>query len=231
MCQSIAPVHWAEPRNIATFTAYSNHTIVLFRRTRFWSFHGIRGRAWRGCKFGARFLWALSLFFNSNAMFWLLHVIAYQLGDNCIQNVHCGRNIVGYMVGNLNFRPYIVPYIWWYTSQNKHFEYSYPLNDHTLDGANQNMKRMHILKTSMREDTCMSTLLLHQTPSQHVYGRPNNVVSTSHWRHDVASTLIRRYFEVDLTFSHSAGGTVRGAEKLRRFQFHVKWNSTRHNWL
>ena len=57
-----------------------------------------------------------------------------ELGDNCIQNVHLGRYIVGYMVGNFvlrrrvsgavkrNFRPYNR----WYTSQKEHFEYGYP---------------------------------------------------------------------------------------------------------
>ena len=56
------------------------------------------------------------------------------LRENCIQNVHLGRYIVGYMVGNFvlrrrvsgavkrNFRPYNR----WYTSTNEHFEYSYP---------------------------------------------------------------------------------------------------------
>ena len=56
------------------------------------------------------------------------------LGDNCIQNVHLGRYIVGYMVGNFvlrrrvsgavkcNFRPYNRQY----TSPNEHFEYGYP---------------------------------------------------------------------------------------------------------
>ena len=48
------------------------------------------------------------------------------LGDNCIQNFHFGRYMVGYTVGNLvlvkrDFRTYI----WWYTSPNKNFEYGY----------------------------------------------------------------------------------------------------------
>ena len=58
----------------------------------------------------------------------------YQLGDNCIQNFHLGRYIVGYMFGNhglrlcsrvvakLNFQPYIRQY----TSPNENFEYVYP---------------------------------------------------------------------------------------------------------
>ena len=60
--------------------------------------------------------------------------ICKYLGDNCIQNVHLGRYIVGYMVGNFvlrrrvsgavkrNFRPYNR----WYTSPNENFEYGYP---------------------------------------------------------------------------------------------------------
>ena len=58
----------------------------------------------------------------------------YQLGDNCIQNFHLGRYIVGYTVGNLvkrwrvsravkrDFRTYIRRY----TSQIENFEYGYP---------------------------------------------------------------------------------------------------------
>ena len=56
------------------------------------------------------------------------------LGDNCIQNFHLGRYIVGYTVGNLvlwrrasgavkrDFRMYIQRY----TSPNENFEYGYP---------------------------------------------------------------------------------------------------------
>ena len=55
-------------------------------------------------------------------------------GDNCIQNFHLCRYIVGYTVGNLflrqrasgavkhDFRPYIRRY----TSPNENFEYGYP---------------------------------------------------------------------------------------------------------
>ena len=62
----------------------------------------------------------------------LMHSV--YLGNNYIQNVHLGRYIVGYMVGNFvlrrhasgaikcNFRPYN----WQYTSPNEHFEYGYP---------------------------------------------------------------------------------------------------------
>ena len=58
----------------------------------------------------------------------------YKLGDNCIQNFHLGRYIVGYTVGNLvlrrrangavkrDFRTYIRRY----TSPNQNFEYDYP---------------------------------------------------------------------------------------------------------
>ena len=58
----------------------------------------------------------------------------HELGDNCIQNFHLGRYIVGFTVGNLvlrgpasgavkrDFRTYIRRY----TSPNENFEYGYP---------------------------------------------------------------------------------------------------------
>ena len=56
------------------------------------------------------------------------------LGDNCIQNFHFGRYIVGYTVGNLVLRRCTsgaVKCDFWtytqrYTSQNENFEYGYP---------------------------------------------------------------------------------------------------------
>ena len=79
---------------------------------------------------------ATNLLFSSDLQFSreILPVSESQLGDNCIQNVHLGRYIVGYMIGNFvlwrrvsgavnrNFRPYKR----WYTSPNEHFEYGYP---------------------------------------------------------------------------------------------------------
>ena len=56
------------------------------------------------------------------------------LGDNCIQNFHLGRYIVGYTVGNLVLRRRVSGavkrdfrmYIRRYTSPNENFEYGYP---------------------------------------------------------------------------------------------------------
>ena len=56
------------------------------------------------------------------------------LGDNCIQNFHLGRYIVGYTVGNLILRRRasgavkrdFQTYIRRYTSPNENFEYGYP---------------------------------------------------------------------------------------------------------
>ena len=56
------------------------------------------------------------------------------LGDNCIQNFHLGRYIVGYTVGNLFLRRHVsgavkrdfLTYIRQYTSPNENFEYGYP---------------------------------------------------------------------------------------------------------
>ena len=63
-----------------------------------------------------------------------MQIQTIQLGDNCIQNFHLGRHIVGYTVGNLvlrrrasgavkrDFRTYIRRY----TSPKENFEYGYP---------------------------------------------------------------------------------------------------------
>ena len=56
------------------------------------------------------------------------------LGDNCIQNFHLGRYIVGYTVGNFFLRRrvsgavkhYFRTYILRHTSPNDKFEYGYP---------------------------------------------------------------------------------------------------------
>ena len=59
------------------------------------------------------------------------------LGDNCIQNFHLGRYIVGYTVGNLVLRRRVSgavkrdfrTYIRRYTSPNENFEYGYPYSN------------------------------------------------------------------------------------------------------
>ena len=61
-------------------------------------------------------------------------IMLFDLGDNCIQNFHLGRYIVGYTIGNLVFWRHISgavnrdfqTYIRRYTSSNENFEYSYP---------------------------------------------------------------------------------------------------------
>ena len=67
------------------------------------------------------------------------------LGDNCIQNFHLGRYIVGYTVGNLvlwrrisgavkrDFRMYIRRY----TSPNENFEHGYPHSNALLTFSHQ----------------------------------------------------------------------------------------------
>ena len=66
---------------------------------------------------------------------WSLRIVMKKkLGDNCIQNVHLGWYIVGYMVGNFVLRRRVSgavksnfqPYNQWYTSPNENFEYGYP---------------------------------------------------------------------------------------------------------
>ena len=63
-----------------------------------------------------------------------LQSLVLDLGDNCIQNFHLGRYIVGYTVGKFVLRRRASgaiqrdfrPYIWRYTSPNGNFEYNYP---------------------------------------------------------------------------------------------------------
>ena len=67
-------------------------------------------------------------------MFWLPLLHELELRDNCIQNFHLGRYIVGYTVGNLVLRRRVSgaikrdfrTYIRRYTSPNENFEYCYP---------------------------------------------------------------------------------------------------------
>ena len=66
--------------------------------------------------------------------------ILIDLGDNCIQNLHLGRYIVGYTVGNLVLRRRVSgavkrdfrTYIRQYTSPNENFEYGYPHSNSLL---------------------------------------------------------------------------------------------------
>ena len=66
---------------------------------------------------------------------------AYHLGDNCIQNFHLGRYIVGYTVGNLVLRRRVSgavkrdfrTYIRRYTSPNENFEFGYPHSNALLN--------------------------------------------------------------------------------------------------
>ena len=63
------------------------------------------------------------------------------LGDDCIQNFHLGRYIVGYTVGNLVLRRRVSgtvkcdfrTCIRRYTSQNENFEYGYPHSNALLN--------------------------------------------------------------------------------------------------
>ena len=70
----------------------------------------------------------------------LFHCVVLELGDNCIQNFHLRRYIVGYTVGNLVLRQRVSgavkrdfqTYIRLYTSPNENFEYGYPLSNALL---------------------------------------------------------------------------------------------------
>ena len=88
------------------------------------------------------------------------------LGDNCIQNFHLGRYIVGYTVGNLvlrrrasgavkrDFRTYIRRY----TSPNENFEYGYPHSnallqfDFKLERCKPHKAARHLTKDDVIDD-------------------------------------------------------------------------------
>ena len=73
-----------------------------------------------------------------------------QLGDNCIQNFHLGRYIVGYTVGNLILRRRVSgavkrdfqTYIRRYTSPNDNFEYGYPHSNALLTFSLKNSENV-----------------------------------------------------------------------------------------
>ena len=77
---------------------------------------------------------------------YLFHVCLY-LGDNCIQNFHLGRYIVGYTVENLVLRRRLSgavkrdfrTYIRRYTSQNENSEYGYPHSNALLTFDSENV--------------------------------------------------------------------------------------------
>ena len=75
------------------------------------------------------------------------------LGDNCIQNFHLGRYIVGYTVGNLVLRRRVSgavkrdfrTYIGRYTSPNENFEYGYPHSNALLTFSLQKDSEMYFI--------------------------------------------------------------------------------------
>ena len=75
------------------------------------------------------------------------------LGDNCIQNFHLGRYIVGYTVGNLVLRRRVSgavkrdfrTYIRRYTSPNKNFDYGYPHSNALLNFSLKKTAKMYFV--------------------------------------------------------------------------------------
>ena len=102
------------------------------------------------------------------------------LGDNCIQNFHLGRYIVGYMVGNLvlrrrasgavkrDFRTYIQRY----TSPNENFEYGYP-NSNALLQFSPKLERWKPHKTARHPTRCevINDVKLFPTVYRRIYCR------------------------------------------------------------
>ena len=78
---------------------------------------------------------------------------SFHLGDNCIQNFHLGRYIVGYTVGNLVLRRRVSgavkrdfrTYIRRYTSPNENFEYGYPHSNAPITFLLQKTVKMYFV--------------------------------------------------------------------------------------
>ena len=102
------------------------------------------------------------------------------LGDNCIQNFHLGRYIVGYTVRNLvlrrrangavkcDFRTYIR----WYTSPNENFEYGYPHANELLQ-FELKLERCKPYKAARHSTICdvIYDVKLFQTVYRRIYCR------------------------------------------------------------
>ena len=96
-----------------------------------------------------------------------------ELGDNCIQNFHLGRYIVGYTVGNLVLRRRLSravkrdfrTYIRRYTSSNESFEYGYP-HSNALSTFSLQKDSENVLCCAYTSNGCQ----LHKTACQlHVF--------------------------------------------------------------
>ena len=80
--------------------------------------------------------------------------IVVHLGDNCIQNFHLGRYIIGYTVGNLvlwrrvseAIKRDFLTYIRQYTSSNENFEYGYPHSNALLTFSFKKTVKMYLLR-------------------------------------------------------------------------------------
>ena len=102
------------------------------------------------------------------------------LADNCIQNFHLGRYIVGYTVGNLVLRRHASgavksdfrTYIRRYTSQNENFEYGYPHSNVLLQFALK-VERCKPYKTACHRTECdvIYDVKLFQTVYHRIYCR------------------------------------------------------------
>ena len=116
-----------------------------------------------------------------------------QLGDNCIQNFHLGRYIIGYTVGNLvlrrrasravkhDFRPYIGQY----TSPNENFEYGYPHSNALLQFyLNFEHSKPHKTAVHLTECDVTTDVKLFLTVYRRIYCRNFLTLSnqTSHYK-------------------------------------------------
>ena len=120
------------------------------------------------------------------------------LGDNCIQNFHLGRYIVGYTVGNLVLRRRVSgtvkrdfrTYIRQYTSPNENFEYGYPHSNALLTFSLQkDSENVLFCAYTSSDASCIKSL------ASCIYSLVNQCKATL--RNDVGfPTVYRRIYDV-----------------------------------
>ena len=133
----------------------------------------------------------------------------FQLGDNCIQNFHLRRYIVGYTVGNLVLRQRVSgavkrdfrPHIQRYTSQNENFEYGYTHSNALLQFCLKLERcKLHNAARHPRKCDVINDVKLFPTVYRRIYCRKFMTLSNQKSRYK--SKCIRIRFQTLLDAFH-----------------------------
>ena len=134
-----------------------------------------------------------------------LVILCNHLGDNCIQNFHLGRDIVGYTVGNLVLRRRVSgaekrdfrTYIQRYTSLNENFEYGYPHSNPLLTFF---LQKRQLKCTMLRLRTAAASSI--KPLASCIYSRVNQLKATLRNDVEFPTVYCRIYCRKCLTLSN-----------------------------